>query len=116
MQGIISFDRPFTSTFQQAFPSQSGDIFYSYLVAPYWSNIDTRLDGRVQYETLRLGDSDDVDLRFRFTNNVINSELNPNFTGNWILLANWENVHPFPHGASAELDRQNPYLEMVSFP
>lgn len=80
-------------------------------MAPYWSNIDTRLAGRVQYETYRLGESDDVASRLGFINRVINAELNPDFTGDWMLLANWENVHPYPHGDSAELDRQNPYLE-----
>ena len=100
-------------TSQQLFPGQSGDVYYSYVVSPYWSNIDTRLAGQVQYEIFRAGDSEDADFRFRFTNGAINGEVNPDFTGNWMLVVNWENVHPYPHGDSVELNRLNPYLNMV---
>ncbi len=116
VKGVISFDQPFNATSQMLFPSEQGSVFYSYVLAPYWSNIDTRLAGRVQYETYRYGESDDVNRRFDFTNAVIVSELNPAFSGNWMMLVNWENVHPYPHGDSAELDRQNPYLEKVRCP
>ncbi len=32
---------------------------------------------------------------------------------NWMLVATWVGVHPFPHGASAEEDRLDPYLQRV---
>ena len=35
------------------------------------------------------------------------------FDGNWMLVATWDGVHPFPHGNSAEQDRQDPYLQSV---
>lgn len=41
--GIISFDSEFTRDLPESFPAMSDpEVFISYLVAPYWSNIDTR--------------------------------------------------------------------------
>ncbi len=48
--------------------------------------------------------------------NFINSEQGPEsiVNANWMLVATWVGVHPFPHGASAEEDRLDPYLQRVS--
>ena len=45
---------------------------------------------------------------------LVNSENGTLLNSNWMLVATWENVHPFPHGASADQDRQDPYLRSVS--
>ncbi len=52
---------------------------------------------------------------FEQVTGFINSQNDPDFIGaTWMLLANWYNVHPDPHGDSAEQDRQDPYLQSVS--
>ena len=95
------------------FPSTDAQIYFSYLVAPYWSNIDTRLDGQVNYEVHVIGESDTSDEYIGRVSSLINSEQDPAFSGNWMIVATWDGVHPFPHGNSAEQDRVDPYLQSV---
>ena len=71
-----------------------GSIYYSYLAAPYWSNIDTRRSGTVRYESYSQGDSLASDGQLQMVNEFINIEQDPDFEGEWMLLASWENVHP----------------------
>ena len=87
----------------------------SYLIAPYWSNIDTRLDGEVDYQVLNAGvGGDETNNRFDQVTSFINSETDTNFAAaSWMLVATWRGVHPYPHGESAEQDRQDPYLQSV---
>lgn len=113
MNGIISFDREFALNSPENFPSLDGDVYFGYLVAPYWSNIDTRRAGTVRYETYRRGDSEASDKQMGVVTDFLSDEENIDLVGEWMLLASWENVHPYPHGDSAELARLNPYLESV---
>lgn len=113
VNGIISFDREFTLDSPEDFPSMDGDVYFSYLVAPYWSSIDTRRDGTVRYETYRRGDSESSDQQMRRVDEFLGDEEGIDFVGEWMLLASWEGVHPYPHGESADLSRENPYLESV---
>ena len=83
-------------------------------MAPYWSNIDTRLDGQVNYEVYVMGESAISNDYLGRVLSLINSEQDPDFTGNWMIVVTWDGVHPFPHGNSAEQDRVDPYLQSVS--
>ena len=113
MNGIISFDRAFPLDAPENFPSRDGDVYYSYLVAPYWSNIDTRRAGSVRYETYRRGDSEASDQQMGLVTDFLGDEEGVDFVGEWMLLASWDGVHPFPHGDSANMTRQDPYLDSV---
>lgn len=113
MNGIISFDRAFSLGAPENFPSMDGDVYYSYLVAPYWSNIDTRRAGRVQYEAYLRGDSEASDQQMSEVDEFLGDEEDIDFVGEWMLLASWERVHRYPHGDSANMTRQDPYLESV---
>ena len=113
-KGIFSFSREFSQhILPTPFPSTSIDVFTSYLVAPYWSNIDTRLDGSVNYEVHVAGESSISDDHLRDVSSLINAEQGTDFLGNWMIVTTWDNVHPFPHGNSAEQDRVDPYLQSV---
>lgn len=114
VNGIISFDREFSLDFPENFPSMDGDVHFSYLVAPYWSNVDTRISGSVEYESYFRGDSEASDQQMSRVEEFLRDEGNVSFNAQWMLLASWENVHPYPHGDSLELDRENPYLESVA--
>ena len=96
------------------FPSSDVAVHYSYLVAPYWSDIDTRLDGQVNYEVHIAGESSTSDEYLGRVSSLINSESDTYFNGSWMVVATWDGVHPFPHGNSAEQDRVDPYLQSVS--
>ena len=115
--GVISFDQDFYKTLPEAFPSETDiSVYTAFLVAPYWSNIDTRLDGTVDYQVLNIAEGGaETTSRFTQVMNFINLEADTDFAGaSWMLIATWKGVHPFPHGNSAEQDRQDPYLQSVS--
>lgn len=114
--GIFSFGRDFRQDLPQPFPSFDAEVYFSYIVAPYWSNIDTRLDGQVNYEVYAAGESTTADDYLRRATLLINTEQDTSFRGNWMVVATWDGVHPFPHGNSAEQDREDPYLQSVRTP
>ena len=97
---MISFSRPFYYWYSSLFPG----YYYLrrfYVVAPYWADYDIRRDGNVFYETFERGRSryDDVVLdtvsHFLRLNNEALS-----FSGTFMILAEWQGVHPYPHGSS----------------
>ena len=67
------------------------------------------------YEVHVTGESSTSDDYLRRVSSLINSEEDdPGFIGSWMIMATWDNVHPFPHGSSPEQDRVDPYLQSVS--
>jgi len=47
----------------------------------------------------------------------IAQQMNVNFTGSWMLVAQWDRVHPFPHGSPDRpevSEEYNNFLESVS--
>lgn len=83
-------------------------------MAPFWSDIDTRLEGEIIYKTIQRGESSSSDQLLNQVTSFINNERDSDFTSNWMLAARWNRVHPYPHGESIEQDRQDPYLQSVS--
>ena len=84
------------------------------MVAPYWTDNDIRREGNVSYEVFQLqamgayGDQllDDVSSYIRERN------MSSDFAGTFMILAEWEGVHPYPHGASSASD-DDPFLAQV---
>ena len=97
---MISFTRPFYYWYPSSFPG----YYYLrrfYVVAPYWADHDIRSDGNVLYQTYKRGSSlyDDITLDrvneyLRFSN-----QSSPEFSGTFMILAEWNGVHPYPHGS-----------------
>ena len=114
VNGIISFDHNFTLNSPENFPSIDRRVYYSYLVSPYWSDIDTRRVGRVCYEMYRRGDAEASNQRLSAVADFLHDEENVSLVAEWMFLASWESVHPFSHGDASSLIRENPYLESVS--
>lgn len=75
------------------FPTTSPGSYWSYSVAPFWSNADLRIEGRVQW---KIFDRSTID--FSPVDNVVSSTLNTSYVGSWMLVVHWDGVHPFPHG------------------
>ena len=110
--GIFSFGRQFIENSPALFPTEQASTYFFYVVAPFWSDIDTRLEGRVQYKTYssaNLSEAQDINRVAEF----ITSENGSISNANWMLVATWSGVHPFPHGNSAEQDRLDPHLQLV---
>jgi len=72
------------------------------LLAPYWSNNDIRNTGEVIYASFQYGDTTEGNILLEIYRNYIRTNY-PNatqFQGNFMILADWNKVHPFPHGSS----------------
>ena len=83
------------------------------MVAPFWADADTRLEGAIYYETHLAGSSNVSDDRLNRVSTFIQVELGVSFNGTMMLLVTWDGVHPFPHGTGNTAD---PYLQSVSHP
>eukprot|EP00731_Ephydatia_muelleri_P017659 Em0010g757a len=106
--GIISFGAGYTSNNPQLFPTTNAVTRNAYVVAPFWSDNDLRLAGNVTYQvfTSQLAD----------VNAFISDTTGTNFTGTWMLVAQWNGAHPFPHGSiptSSALNVTNTYQAIV---
>ena len=97
--GIFSFSAPFYSAVAVAFPSSLSTVANAYLVAPYWDDVDIRLAGNISYEvhsrsSNNPGSSQLLDQISQF----VEDSTGDSFQGDWMLIAEWEEVHPWPHG------------------
>ena len=81
--GIISIDKRFHEFEPELFPYDS-----RYLVAPFWADVDiSREVGNISYQVYSTG-SPLLDT----VNTIISDEENTNFTGHWMLVADWDSV------------------------
>ena len=104
--GIVSFRRAFTRNLPQLLRENRSDNF---LIAPFWADSDTRLDGQVSYEV--HASSDDL---VQNVSSFISNRKGNNFTGTWMLLADWSGVHPYPHGSGNSEDINNETLKVIN--
>ena len=65
-------------------------------MAPFWSDNDIRVSGDVCYEVHDKG-SDYLSQVNAFISNKTQTEFN----GKWMLLVEWDKVHPYPHGSGS---------------
>ena len=78
----------------------------SLVVAPFWSDIDTRLTGTIHYRLIEAGSStgeSDMVL-LSFVSGLVAArgpESVANFSATAMLVAQWLNVPPFPHGSNS---------------
>ena len=95
---MISFSRPFYYWYPYPFPG------YYYLrrfhvVAPYWADHDIRKEGNVFYETFERGKSQNDDSMLQRVNDYLRYKTGSNFSGTFMILAEWNGVHPYPQGS-----------------
>jgi len=85
------------------------------VVAPYWSDNDIRREGNVSYEVFQLqatgayGDQ----LLNNVSSYIRERGMSSDFEGSFMILAEWEGVHPYPHGANND-SGDDPFLNKVS--
>ena len=107
--GHVSFRIPYTNFNAELFPTTDPNIYWDFVSAPFWSDVDLRLEGSAYWEIHTTVQSQDL------INNVstfiqVNYDGAGDFTGEWMLIASWEDVHPFPHGSGST----TPYALSVS--
>ena len=73
----------------------------AYLVAPYWDDVDIRLAGNISYEVhSRSNNNPGSNQLLDQISQFIEDSSGDSFQGDWMLVAEWEEVHPWPHGLS----------------
>ena len=68
-------------------------------MAPYWSDNDIRREGEVSYEIVEKGRSSYDDMLLDRVNAYLAANTMANFSGTFMILAEWRDVHPYPHGS-----------------
>ena len=57
--------------------------------------------GSISYETYLRGSSDGEDAILDRVSGFIATQSSSSFSGFWMMVAQWDRVHPFPHGYNA---------------
>ena len=87
------------------------------MVAPYWTDNDIRREGNVSYEVFQLQSTgsyadqllDDISGYIREPN------MSSDFTGCLMILAEWKNVHSYPHGDQENSDDDSFLQQVLNF-
>ena len=109
----MSFGIEFPHFSAALFPTESAATYFDFAVAPYWADNDARLNGLVSWEMYRTGDDAAADGIIQTVNDFINANtVETDFEGNFIFVGFWEEMHPYPAGASPI--QAEPYLDSVS--
>ena len=98
--GIISFGAGFYIHTPVEFPGPFSDVADAYLVAPFWSDNDIRLDGEIFYEVHVAGNNSNSDQILSQVSAFVSNQTADDFTGTWMLVVQWDEVNPFPAGSS----------------
>lgn len=112
--GLISFGTAINPFGASLFPSNVPETHFGYILAPFWADADLRLDGEIYYELHTSGDNSISDQLLNQVNGFISRELGVLFEGNWMMVATWDEVHPWPHGSDPVEATEDPYLQEVS--
>jgi hypothetical protein len=105
--GFLSFRQGYLFNQPQLFPSAIDAVRNALIVAPYWSDVDIRRQGRIYYRLIEPGRStEDLDMTLlNFVSGFIaarQSDIAANFSATTMLVAQWRDVPPFPNGEDVE--------------
>ena len=92
--GVISFGRTFLRHLPVEFPSPFPEVYTNYILAPFWADVDIRLIGAIYYETHTMAVNGSRDLLNRVSS-FITFKTGEEFQGNWMIVALWDDVHPY---------------------
>ena len=79
----------------------------SYLVAPFWSDVDITMSGNIHYE-VHMDNIFGYSLALGNVSQFISRSASVDFLGTWMLVVSWESVHPWPNGIAEAL----PFLKL----
>ena len=81
------------------------------MVAPFWSDVDNRIEGSIQYQVFNAVTDNDT---ISEVSSYISQAVNSSFNGLWMLVAEWRDVHPYPHGNGGFSGLFSDYTNRVS--
>lgn len=101
--GVVSFGDTWSYASPTPFPTVPVSASNKVVIAPFWSDNDIRLEGAVRYASyyyLDEGNEPAAELLVRVNEYITSfqTEEKTEFSGRWLLVAHWDNVHPYPHG------------------
>ena len=114
--GAFSFQEPWKFSHPNRFPTNYFFTQTSDVITPFWSDNDIRKEGTVRYVAISRGDSQAGDEMMALAEAYLqqNNGVSNAYQGTWMLVAQWDKVHPNPHGISNEQDvLDNPFLNKV---
>ena len=117
--GVISFETQWPFFDPDPFPTNFFATRNTFVVAPFWADIDTRFRGSITYNTYTACTQQGAALlneASSFINNNQQLQQDP-FTGRWMLIATWYDVHPYPDGLRplpSFFDFLTDFIELVS--
>ena len=94
-------------------PTREGHV-----LSPFWADADIRREGTVRYapivrDSSVLGDTI-LDEAAEYVNDRFIEYGDPVFIPTWLLVAQWDGVHPHPHGADNLDGIDQEYISRVS--
>ena len=96
--GVISFEQPWKYAQPEKLPTSNSYIREIDVVSPFWSDNDIRRDGTVRYIAIEEGSSAEGDAILADISQLLQQRSHPDFIGKYAIIAQWDHVHPFPHG------------------
>ncbi len=116
--GAFSFEDPWMFSHPNSYPTTYLPTRQGHVLSPFWSDVDIRKEGTVRYVPITRGLSREGDTIIDQVSLYINARFfNDNETEyqpTWVLVAQWDEVHPHPHGADDEEGIvDNNYLNQV---
>ena len=111
---MISFSKPFHYWYPTPFPGHYYQRRF-YVVAPFWADHDIRKSGEVYYEAFKRGRSKSDNVVLSEVNQYISLTTEQSFVGTFMILAEWQNIHPYPHGSCDFYDILKNYPTTRSF-
>ena len=115
--GVFSFIDPWMFSHPNRFPTTFIPTRQGHVLSPFWSDVDIRREGTVRYVPITRGTSDLGDMIIDQASEYVNGRfVNGNgvtFRPTWTLVAQWDGVHPHPHGADDHEGIDEEYLDRV---
>ena len=96
--GVISFEQPWRFAQPEKLPTSNPSIQRIDAVSPFWSDNDIRKNGTVRYVAIEEGSSAGGDVILGYISRLLQRRGYPDFIGRYAIIAQWDHVHPFPHG------------------
>lgn len=88
-----------------------------HVLTPFWTDVDIRREGTVRYVPIVRGSSALGDTIMDEATTYVNERLVEDdrvFAATWLLVAQWDGVHPYPHGADNLEGIDMEYISRVS--
>ena len=116
--GAFSFMDSWRFSHPRRFPTSYKSTRLGFVISPFWSDVDIRREGTVRYVLITRDSSNlgnlIIDNATRYINERFLSEDALTYRPTWVLVAQWDGVHPHPHGSDKREGVDEEYLNRVS--